>query len=272
MALVLVVLALLVYFLPSAPVDPWNLVSPKNIAKMIFALSIIQAMGSIIGQLLGNKMGSILTGFLGGLVSSTATSASLARKSKIKGPAYDSTGIVIFLSATGAMLMEMIAIVFTGKKDIHFSLLLIFLGPVLVTIIAIIFQSKNLSERAPAEVAKFEILPILKLSTFILGILMLSKILQKFFGQTSLFVLTFLASLFEVHGSVIVNMQLHDSGVFTVQTLGGVLAISIMASYISKLFLIGTLGGRSLRNMVLKETSLLFLSLIVSLTAFYFLF
>jgi hypothetical protein len=83
--------------------------------------------------------------------------------------------------------------------------------------------------------------------------------------------LTFLVSLFEIHGSVIANIQMRDAGAFSVQFLGGLLAISVVASYLSKLFLIQTIGSTALRNKVLKYTAYLFLSLIVSWVTFLFL-
>ena len=115
-----------------------------------------------------------------------------------------------------------------------------------------------------------KILPILKLAAVIILILTVSKILQAFFGRSGLIVLTFLVSLFEIHGSVIANIQMHDAGAFTVKFLGGLLAISASASYISKLFLVHTMGSRGLRARVIKYTGILFLALVLSWVVFMF--
>ncbi len=88
--------------------------------------------------------------------------------------------------------------------------------------------------------------------------------MQNIFGQSGLLILTFLVSLFEIHGSVIANVQLHDSGAINVGFLRGLLVISVAASYLSKLFLLYTLGSRPLRAQAAKGTGLLFLSLIAS--------
>lgn len=264
-------LLVLVLVLPNSPIDPWNLLNLKKVATMIFALAIIQLLGSTIAHLVGSKAGSILTGFLGGLISSTATTASLARQSKISTHDMTAFEIVTFLSATGAMLVEGISLLLVGTDEIHPSLFLIFLGPISATLIMIFLQSRKLTNRVlDVEQNSFKILPILKLAAFIVSILVLSKVLQNSFGQKGLSILTFLVSLFEIHGSVIANIQMHDAGVFDVRTLGNLLAISIIASYLSKLFLIYTLGKSELWTRALKPTSILFLSLSLSWTLFVF--
>lgn len=257
-------MGLLAWYSPVEAIDPWHLLNPKKIAVMIFALTFIQVFGSFMVQLLGARAGAILTGFFGGLVSSTATTAALARRSKVK-EADCTSDLVMFLSATCAMLFEGAVLVLAGTKETHSTTLLIFLGPIIATVIMIYLQSRKLVDRSTySEDIEFKILPILKLSIFIISILFLSKLLQNIFGQNGLLVLTFLVSLFEIHGSVISNVQLHENGGINVGLLGGLLAISVVASYLSKLFLISTLGSLSLRSQAIKATLILFLSLFVS--------
>jgi len=261
----LLVMFLLVWFLPAAPMDPWNLLSPRKVATMIFALAIIQVMGSVTAQVLGVRAGAMVTGFLGGLISSTATTATLAKRSKTAAPQEVSTEVLTFLSATAAMLFEGIALLLTGTTGFHFTLILIFLGPILMTALMIYRHSRNLENQgAKLQTSEFQVLPLLKLAAFIIAILVLSKVLQNVLGQKGLMILTFLVSLFEIHGSVIANIQLHDSGVIDVALLGGLLTLSIVASYLSKLFMIYTLGSSALRVQVTQSTGFLFFSLLVS--------
>ena len=139
---------------------------------MIFALALIQLLGSAIAQLVGSKAGAILTGFLGGLISSTATTASLARQSKISTQDMTAYEIITFLSATGAMLVEGTSLLLVGTDEIHPSLFIIFLGPIFATIVMIFLQSRKLTHRIlDIEQSRFKILPLLKLSAFIVSIL-----------------------------------------------------------------------------------------------------
>jgi uncharacterized membrane protein (DUF4010 family) len=112
--MLLVTLGLLTWFAPSLPIDPWNILSPKKIISMIFALAIIQIFGSVLAKYLGTRTGAILTGFFGGLISSTATTAALARRSKVDREGRDTSEVLTFLAATGAMLFEGLVLVIMG--------------------------------------------------------------------------------------------------------------------------------------------------------------
>lgn len=257
-------LGLLTLLVPEAPVDPWNLFSPYKITKMVFALALIQALSSVLVQYLGVRSGSLVTGFLGGLISSTATTASLARRSKTTPKQFAASDTLTFLAATGAMLFEGMALVITGSTEIHWSTLFVFVGPVLTTVavIAVLFRRIDNKHKAQ-EISKFQILPIVQLAIFIVAILTVSKVSQNLFGQNGIVVLTSLVSLFEIHGSIIANVQLHESGLVSVPLLNGLLVISLMASYISKLFLIHTMGSATLKASALKITLLLSASLLI---------
>lgn len=259
------VLGLLMWLAPSAPIDPWNLLGPKRITTMFLALAMIQVFGSSMAHYLGVRTGAILTGFFGGLISSTATTASLARRSKLGGKGTSSGEVLTFLSATGAMLFEGLALVAIGSSEIHFSSLLIFIGPILATLAMIFVQFRGLKDRDDqSQSPTFLVLPLLKLSIFIVVILSVSKVFQNLFGENGLFVITSLGSLFEIHGSVIANVQLHESGALSVGLLNSLLAISVIASYLSKLFLIWTIGSPVLRSQTIRSTLMLFVSLTIS--------
>lgn len=261
---------LLIWLLPVAPLDPWNILSPKKMATMVFALTLIPILGSVLAYFIGAKAGVILTGFFGGLISSTATTAALARKSNLTAEEDHSSDILTFLAATTAMLIEgLFFLLMMGKDEFHFPLTLVFIGPLAASAIMIYIHSRHVpSKILKLEPPHFEALPILKLSAFILAILAFSKTLQVFFGQSGIMLFTFLVSLFEIHGSIMANIQLHEAGGFDVKMLGALLSLSIMASYLSKLFLIYRLGSLQLKTYALKATFFLFLTLALSWLVF----
>ena len=155
--LIISVSFLIAWLLPSGPVDPWEILSLKKAAYMVFALAFIQAFGSAMIQLLGNRKGAILTGFFGGLISSTATTVSLARKSKVAVRENIGKETLTFLSATIAMLIEGIVLLLLGTTDIHLPLLLIFLGPILMTALIIVLIHKK-DDRVRKEFEKWAVL------------------------------------------------------------------------------------------------------------------
>lgn len=267
-AFILAGLLLLSRVIPQTAIDPWNLINPSKIVIIIFALTLIQAIGSASILLLGHRVGSVLGGFLGGLISSTATTASLARRSALPGH-HSAIEYLIFLSATLAMLLEAFFIAVFGSDRASLFDLIVFTGPILTLIALIFLHSNHVHHKALQEpTPDIAIFPILKLTALIVAALSLSKIAQHFAGDGGLMLLTFLVSLFEVHGSVIANTQLHNAEVIEASLFGSLLALSISASFFSKLFLVLTLGGSSLKKLILRSTLLLLVSLGISWLAF----
>lgn len=262
-ALTLLGLLVLIWFTPNEAVDPWNLLIPKKMLSMVFALVAIQGLGILLISRYGSFMGSILTGFLGGLISSTATTAALAKKNSLATQAHIRNDSLVFLSTTIAMLVEGLGIVFVGIDALNYRLAALFCAPALVTIliISLMFKKSTQPKRPAIEPSEFKIAPLLKLSIFIIAILALSKILQHVFGSQGLINLTFLVSLFEIHGSLIANTQLLKSGAINEPLLSTLISLSILASYLSKLFLIFTLGNKKLFKYVSAFTFLILSSL-----------
>jgi uncharacterized membrane protein (DUF4010 family) len=171
-----------------------------------------------------------------------------------------------------AMLVLGFTIVMFGLDRFHFELLLIFAGPIFVNFLAIIFLSKKCpASKTLAKSGELKIFPILKLTVFIVFILAASKYLQILFGNLGLFVLTFIVSLFEIHGSMIANIQLHNAEMISLQTLGMFLCLSIAASFISKIGLVMVLATRALSKVFVFYCAILILSLSVGWAPFYFL-
>jgi len=266
---ILSVFFLIAWAMPAEPVDRWGIFSLKKAAYMVFALAFIEALGAAAIRLLGNRKGAILTGFFGGLVSSTATTVDLARDSIDAPPEDLGKQTLTFLSATLAMLAEGVMLLVLGTAEVHLPLLLILSGPILAAVIMIVVLTLRIPHReVAAREVQLEILPIIKLAAFIIAILAVSKLLQHFLGQSGLMVLTFLVSLFEIHGSVIANIQMHDTGAFGVEFLGGLITLSVTASFISKMSLLWTIGTHKLRRAALRYTIALFAVLMASWLVF----
>ncbi|MBY0315098.1 MAG: DUF4010 domain-containing protein [Bdellovibrionales bacterium] len=260
--LTLAFLSVLIYIVPNAPLDPWKLFNPRKVATMIFALSLVQIVGTYLAHFIGVKLGAVITGFLGGLISSTATIASVARKSRKNTISDVTVEVITILSAIVAMLLECILFLFVGANKINFLLLLLFSVPLGATLVLIFFKSRNLGNQKINHLqVGFRVVPILKLTLFILMVLSLSKVLQEWLGNNSLYVLTFIVSLFEIHGSVIANVQLNAAGHIHAVALGHLIAISIFASMISKILIVFFLGSTVLKIQTLKFSGVLLLSL-----------
>jgi uncharacterized membrane protein (DUF4010 family) len=68
--------------LPHDPVDPWGALVPYDLWLLVILISGLSMAGYVAVRWTGSRRGTILTGALGGIVSSTATTISLARRSR----------------------------------------------------------------------------------------------------------------------------------------------------------------------------------------------
>jgi uncharacterized membrane protein (DUF4010 family) len=254
--LVLFVLFAITHFVPARPLDPWGLLNAQKVLRLVFALALCQVLGDLNLRLFGARGGSLVLGFFGGLVSSTALTASISKESQDLSPSEGKNASLAILTATLAMHLEAFFIVFTGTSDFHPRLLWLFSGPLLAPILLAAFElkSRNQTTSAIQNEGKIDFRSVLKLTLFILVALSGSKILEFYFGSRALLLLTFFVSLFEIHGSIIANVQLHDAGFASVELLGDLLALSFAASYISKFFLVFTLGSSTLKSRALRWT------------------
>lgn len=263
----LAALGLLAWLLPNEYVDPWQLVNPHRISVFVLALAVFQALSAWTQQRWKNQMGFVLSGFLGGMISSTATTAALARASVDSNHQDPGLLALSFLSATMAMLLQAAALVAIGTKQLDASVFVLLAGPALAAAVCLF----KLHRSEPASVVRiasleFQLLPVLKLSAAILSLIALTKLLQSSLGPNSLFVVSFLSALFEAHGAIIANLQLHDAGHLSESLLVLLVGISLLASMISKLFLVRTLGSKQLTSLVARYSALLAAALVASTT------
>jgi uncharacterized membrane protein (DUF4010 family) len=90
----------------------------------------------------------------------------------------------------------------------------------------------------------------LKLATFLAILSVGFFYIRKWFGERSLFVVTFLSSLFEVHAVTIANVGLAGNHGISVRMLADLIAVSLAASFVSKLFIVASTGSAAFVRLV----------------------
>lgn len=196
-----------------------ELIKIEKLISMVIALGLIQAIGSLILRRLGPQTGFIISGFISGLISSTAYSATLAKRTKSLSIDQIRIESISYLSSTLAMLIQGLFIVTVGVVDFT-KVIIIFVGPIVMTLILIFIsaqRSKLINTNFPIR-PLFDILSLIKLTIFIIGVVAISNFLQQNFGRMGLGALTFFVSLFEIHGSMIANTQLFSKNFYPLKS------------------------------------------------------
>lgn len=250
-AILLIAIFVLSALVPGKPLDPWGLINLSKFFQLIGALLLIQVLGVLLVKALGRRHGLLLMGFLAGLISSTALTVSLTRQASEPGQKIPAA-LLPLLSATLAMLIEALLFVYLGVGQFRWELVVIFSGPIIFLVAAIILlMGRHLSFAFKLENEKLiDVWGTLKLVIFIMGILAVSKVVQHLAGPAGLQVLTFIVSLFEIHGSVISNTQLFEAGDLQLASFGWLLVTSILATCVSKVFLVFVLAEKNFTKYV----------------------
>lgn len=238
---------------PAHPVDPWGLFRPQKILFMFFALSLLQVLGELLSLWVGARAGIVMTGFLGGILSSTVTTVALAKESH-EPEGSQSLRMAAVQSAILAMLLQAAVLISAGGLEafqlvgLHFAIL----GVLTVGMIALLWRRQ--SRPHPAMAGSEDVLDwksSLKLTIFIVLILAASKLVQDWVGGQGLMLLTFVISLFEVHGALISTSQLLAADKIDGAQYERLVEISLLASYVSKVFLIGVISHAGFRKRAL---------------------
>jgi uncharacterized membrane protein (DUF4010 family) len=259
-----------IFIIPKIP-ETWSdrlgLFSIRNIAQMITALTFIQALGGLIANNLGHRAGTVSSGLLGGFISSTAVTTTAARKSRKNQDDTDSN-LLLYFSSTLSMLIEGLVIVMIGYPAAGFSIYSVFSGPILVTAIIGRRKLKNIkSNPTSTKTATLDLLVIFRLTLFLVIIIALSRLIRHVLGNAGLIAVTLLASFFEIHATLISNTALRNSGQIEISLFILLIALSLCASYLSKLFIVRSLGSREMFISVRRWTVIILISLLAS-TAF----
>lgn len=243
----------------------FELIEIKKLFSMIIALGAIQLIGGLASRRIGARAGFILSGFINGLISSTAFTATLSKKSRSLSLEQVHVESISFLSATLAMLVQGFFLMLIGT-DFNLSISLIFITAIVTTTILIFIRNqKNQTIKTNFPKAPlFDFLSLLKLTIFIIGIITISKLLQIQFGGRGIEILTFLVSLFEIHGSIIANAQMLAKNTISIDEFSFLLSLSLSASYLGKIFIVLFLGHPFLKKRVILWSSLVVTSLFIA--------
>jgi uncharacterized membrane protein (DUF4010 family) len=241
--IIFLILGMGAYLSPDQPISEFVGISFKKIVNIVNILGIIQFLGIIIWKKMNSHAGVLLHGFISGLISSTALTISLAKRSKKMTEKEVSIESLSFLSATLAMnLQAMVFLILIA--NIKLSSVIILTTPILITLIIIVLRSiKTKNRPMPIVAKKFSWKNIIKLGSFICLILIAAHFGQQYFGNHGLIIVTFFVSLFEMHGSIVANSQLFVLNKISLDLFNNLLMTCIFSSYFSKILLSSFLGS-----------------------------
>jgi uncharacterized membrane protein (DUF4010 family) len=235
--------------LPDQPIDPWDVLVPSSIGRLVVLVMAVGAAGHVALRLIGARWGLPLAGFFAGFASSTAATAGFGQRARDT-PELRTAAAAAALFANLASLLLFAMVIGAGAPALLAAMRwpLLAAGVVLVAAAALgLWHAPRDAKSLPDEpqARAFRLSHALIFAAVVVGVLLLSAWLQRLFGDAGALVAATLAALAELHAAAASLAQLSSGGGMGIpHARWGMLAL-LAASVLSKSILAFVSGGVS---------------------------
>ncbi len=247
-SLFLVMTFVVLPLLPNEMVDPFGVFNPYKTWLMVVLIAGISFIGYMAIKILGNKRGVYLTGIFGGLVSSTAVSISLSKLYALEKTFLKNFAGGMAIAST-IMYMRVLAETAVFNHDLAKSLAFPYITGTIVGLLFVGYMYKNEKvykvEHTPVTNNPLELSQALKLG-LLFGIIFGSIwIFQSKFGDSGVYIISFLSGLTDVDAITLSLSQLATVKISELTAMYGIMIATIVNSIV-KLGIAFVLGGRKI--------------------------
>jgi uncharacterized membrane protein (DUF4010 family) len=200
--------------LPDQPMGPYGVLNPFHIWLMVVLIVGIGLAGYVAHKLAGERFGPLLGGVIGGLVSSTATTASFARRAKEE-PGQSALCVqVICVSAVVVFARVLLEVSATAP-----ALLWVLAAPLGIVLCAALGASSLVARRRvvgsavqPALSNPAEIAPALMFGSLYALVLLVLAFAREHLGEQGVYAMAFAAGLTDVDAITLSTARLSVEG------------------------------------------------------------
>ncbi|MGC9396077.1 MAG: MgtC/SapB family protein, partial [Anaerolineae bacterium] len=178
----------------------FNVFNPYKIWLMVVFISGISFLGYVLIKIVGAQRGIGLTGLLGGIASSTAVTLSFSQRSRTNPELARPFSLAIIVAWT-VMFVRVLVVVFALNPALAYRLVL----PMTASLVAgliycgyLYLRQHSYEKEDLTFVNPFELGPALKFGALYVMILLISTAARVFFGETGIYVSSFVSGLADV--------------------------------------------------------------------------
>ena len=246
-ALVLAVAALVVMpLLPDQAVDPWNVLRPTTLWRIVVLVMAVGMLGHLAQRLLGVRWGLPVAGFCSGLVSSTVALVHLGHKAREDTNLIHNTSAAALLSNL-ASLMLMMGVIAAASPNLLRAVALPMAAACLGLLLVALGWLRTGSPLAAASIqltdSAFKLSHALVLALVMGGVSLLSAGLQALLGDAGVLVTAVLVAIVEVHAAAASVAQMSMASGVSLPLSAWSLVAVLASSAVAKTFLAFFSGG-----------------------------
>jgi len=247
--------------LPDRTYGPFEVVNPRQVWWMVVLVSGMSLASYAALKVLGGRKGTLASGLVGGLVSSTATTITLSRRSQQgDSPALAAAAI---MAASGVVFLRVAAIVGVLNPTLLPRLIGPMVGMFLVGIIvAAVFAARQAREEIPLPEVKnpCELRFSLVFALLYTVVLFLLAAGRYHLGDRGIYAVSALSGLTNMDAIAISIARFSNLGKMDLQMAVRAIIAAAMASIVFKTILVGVLGSRPLLKRMALGFAILFLA------------
>ncbi len=248
-----VLIALVVLpILPNKAYGPFQVINPHKIWLMVVLIVGMGLVGYVMYELFGSRAGALLGGLLGGLISSTATTASYARRSRDMPASATLAAIVIMIASTVAFVrvVMLVGIVAPGTLP-HMAapLAAMFVFMALLSGVIALFVRSDKAE-LPTHGNPSDIKAALVFGALYAIVIFAVAATKHYFGNQALYVVASVSGLTDMDAITLSTAQLVQDGRLAHDIGWRLILIAAMSNLIFKAGIAAVVGNRQLAGRV----------------------
>lgn len=253
--------------LPDRTYGPYQVINPRNIWLMVVLIVGIGLTGYIGYKFFGQRTGLLLSGLLGGMISSTATTVSFSRQSKLSEPDCRTSTIVILIASTVVYVRVMFEMAAVAPALLHVAagpiIILLLIGLAAVAIFSV--WRHKAGENLPEPTNPSELKSALFFAVLYAFVLFIVALTTDRFGNRGLYLVAFLSGLTDVDAITLSMAQLVRTDRLAATEAWKLIVAAILSNLAFKFGTVLILGARLLKvqiSIVLTVTIIVGLVLI----------
>lgn len=253
--LILLLAVVVISVLEDKTVDPWGLFNPRQFGLLVLALAGLEFFSYLTAKFLGGKRSTLVVGFLGGLVSSTATTLSVAREAVEKPEQWQrlaATAIIAKLSSFAGLLfiVTLVSVPLALRASIP-VLSASVLGAIAAFFLA---RSPEIARSTMTLPSPLNLKGVLRLAILLAAILAAVALANRVIGDQGTNTVAFFTGLFELQGISLATSTLYAQGGLSLSAAALSIEIAVFASLLAKTVMVWMIN----RGQLARVLSLVF--------------
>jgi uncharacterized membrane protein (DUF4010 family) len=251
MQLVLIALVILP-LLPDRAFGPYGVLNPFQVWWMVVLIVGISLLGYVAYKLLGAQAGTVVAGILGGIISSTATTASYARRTREDAGISRLAALVVMIASAVVFLRVMaeIAVVAHGSFPALAPPLLAMLGVTALLSLGAWLVDRRDAQEPPEPANPAELKSAVLFGALYAVVLLAIAFARDRFGTAGLYSVAAFSGLADVDALTLSTARLVDGGHLDPRDGWRAILLAILVNLVFKAGIVAALGSRRMLGRV----------------------